>query len=55
MVSMHVGGWERSAITIAVFAAAGAVMGALYWLMALGGKRGAERRKWVADLNRRFH
>lgn len=55
MVAMHVGTWERSAITIAVFAAAGAVMGALYWLMALGGKRGAEQRKWVADLDRRFH
>jgi Ni/Fe-hydrogenase subunit HybB-like protein len=55
MMAMHVGGWERSAITIAVFAAAGAVMGALYWLMALGGKRGAEQRKWVADLDRRFH
>jgi hypothetical protein len=55
MVAMHIGRWERSAITITVFAAAGAVMGALYWLMALSGKRGAEQRKWVADLNSRFH
>lgn len=55
MAAMRVGGWERGAITIVVFAAAGAVMGALYWLMALGGKRGAEHRKWVADLDRRFH
>lgn len=55
MVAMHIGRWERSAITIVVFAAAGGLMGALYWLMALGGKRGAEQREWVADLDRRFH